>query len=82
MTPETLQDLGFDTTFDELHIKVADPTLDQDGIRAVADEVSTRIQRAGIPVFGSLRARSPAATRPTTCSRASSSCSGSSAPWR
>ena len=53
VTPETLEDLGFDATFDELHIKVADPTLDQDGIRAVADEVSTRIERAGIPVFGS-----------------------------
>jgi putative ABC transport system permease protein len=53
VTPETLEDLGFDTTFDELHIKVADPTLDQDGIRAVADQVSTRIERAGIPVFGS-----------------------------
>ena len=53
VTPETLEDLGFDTSFDELHIKVADATLDQDGIRAVADDVSTRIQRAGIPVFGS-----------------------------
>ena len=53
VTPETLQDLGYDATFDELHIKVADPTLDQDGIRAVAEDVSTRIQRAGIPVFGS-----------------------------
>ena len=53
VTPETLQDLGFDTSFDELRIKVADPTLDQDAIRVVADEVSTRVQRAGIPVFGS-----------------------------
>jgi len=32
---------------------VADPTLDQDAIRVVADDVSTRVQRAGIPVFGS-----------------------------
>ncbi len=53
VTPETLENLGFDATFDELHIKVDDPTLDQDGIRAVVDEVSTRIERAGIPVFGS-----------------------------
>ena len=66
VTPETLEDLGFDTTFDELHIKVADPTLDQDGIRAVAEEVSTRIQRAGIPVFGSYVpvARPPPRQRP------------------
>jgi putative ABC transport system permease protein len=53
VTPETLEDLGFDASFDELRIKVADPTLDQDGIRAIADEVSTRVERAGIPVFGS-----------------------------
>ena len=53
VTPDTLADLGYDTTFDELHVKVADPTLDQDGIRSVVDDVSTRIQRAGIPVFGS-----------------------------
>lgn len=53
VTPETLEDLGFDASFDELRIKVADPTLDQDGIRVIADEVSTRVQRAGIPVFGS-----------------------------
>ena len=54
VTPETLQDLGFDTSFDELRIQVADPTLDQDGIRVVADEViDARLERAGVPVFGS-----------------------------
>jgi putative ABC transport system permease protein len=53
VTPETLQDLGYDMAFDELHVKVADATLDQDGIRAVVDDVSTRIQRAGIAVNGS-----------------------------
>jgi putative ABC transport system permease protein len=52
VTPETLQELGYDDTFDELHLSVADPTLDEAGIRAVADEVANRIQRAGTPVFG------------------------------
>ncbi|HEY8169017.1 MAG TPA: FtsX-like permease family protein [Candidatus Limnocylindrales bacterium] len=53
VTPETLRDLGYDTTFDELRIRVADPTLGQDGIQAVADEVSAKLERAGVPVFGS-----------------------------
>jgi putative ABC transport system permease protein len=51
-TPETLEDLGYDDTFDELRIRVADATLDEAGIREVADEVSRRIERAGVPVFG------------------------------
>ncbi len=53
VTPETLEDLGFGTGFDELRIRVADTTLDQDGVQAVADEVSSRLERAGVRVFGS-----------------------------
>ncbi len=53
VTPETLQDLGYDTTFDELHIKVADPTLDEAGIQAVTDEVAAKLERGGVTVFGS-----------------------------
>jgi putative ABC transport system permease protein len=53
VTPETLQDLGYDTTFDELRIRVADATLDEVGIQAVADEVTAKLERAGVEVFGS-----------------------------
>ena len=53
VTPETLQDLGYDTSFDELRIRVADPTLDQAGIQVVADEVTAKLERAGVRVFGS-----------------------------
>ena len=52
VTPETLEDLGYGTGFDELRIRVADASLDEAGIRAVTDEVSTRIERSGVQVFG------------------------------
>jgi len=54
VAPETLEDLGFDTSFDELRILVADPALDRDGIRAVADRVRDRLERAGYAVVGTV----------------------------
>ena len=53
VTPDTLQDLGYDSTFDELRIRVADPALDEAGIQGVADEVTAKLERAGVQVFGS-----------------------------
>jgi len=52
ITPETLADLGVDDRFDELRILVDDPTLDRDGITAVADDVRGRLERSGAQVFG------------------------------
>jgi putative ABC transport system permease protein len=49
----TLLDLGFDDTFDEVRILVADEGLDRDGITAVADDVRAKLERAGATVFGS-----------------------------
>ena len=50
--PGTLEDMGFDTRFDELRILVDDPGLDRDAIRDVATRVQERVERAGTPVFG------------------------------
>lgn len=50
---ETLLDLGFDDSFDELRILVADQGLDRDGISEVADDVRAKLERAGATVFGS-----------------------------
>jgi putative ABC transport system permease protein len=50
--PETLEDLGYGSSYDELRILVSDTTLDEAGIQAVVDEVSTRLERAGVQVFG------------------------------
>ena len=50
VTFDTLADLGFDDSFDELRIRtdVADPTRAEN--RAIANEVKDRIEQAGSPV--------------------------------
>jgi putative ABC transport system permease protein len=53
VTPDTLEDLGFGQQDDELRIRAADTTLDRDGIRALVEEVSARLQRGGVAVNGS-----------------------------
>ena len=50
VTFDTLQDLGFDDSFDELRILVADPDGTRDQARAVATEVRDRLEKAGAPV--------------------------------
>ena len=60
------QDLGFDTTFDELRIKVADPTLDQDGHPRGRRRGRDALERGGVPGLRQLRAgaRPPPGQRP------------------
>jgi putative ABC transport system permease protein len=53
VTPDTLRDLGYDTTFDELRIRVTDASLDKAGVQVVADQVKAKLERAGVTVFGS-----------------------------
>jgi putative ABC transport system permease protein len=48
---DTLADLGYDTTYDDLRIRVADPTLDRAGIGAAAEVVRTHLERAGVTVY-------------------------------
>jgi putative ABC transport system permease protein len=50
VTRDTLADLGFDDSFDELRIRtaLADPTRADN--RAIANEVKSRIEKAGSPV--------------------------------
>lgn len=50
VTFETLQDLGYDDTFDELRIAVANPDGTRDQARAVAADVKDRLEKAGAPV--------------------------------
>ncbi len=50
VTFETLQDLGFDDSFDQLRIRVAHPDGTRDQARAVAKEVRDRVEKAGSPV--------------------------------
>ncbi len=50
ITFDTLTDLGYDATYDDLRIRVSDPTLDRAGIGVVADDVRTRLERAGVAV--------------------------------
>lgn len=49
--PATLEDMGFDTRFDELRLLVDDPTLDREGIRDIANTVKDRVERAGTLVL-------------------------------
>ena len=76
VTFETLADLGFDDTFDELRILVDDPTLDRDGIRALTDDVRDRIEATG-PArrFALVQCRRPASTRRNDLLQGSSSSS-------
>src|SRR5919198_2969586 len=53
VTPETLARLGFDDGYDELRLLVADRSLDRDGVRAVVDDVTRRLESGGTKVFGS-----------------------------
>ncbi|MDQ1323412.1 MAG: putative transport system permease protein [Chloroflexota bacterium] len=50
VTFETLDDLGFDDSFDELRILVANPDGTRAQARAVAGEVRDRLEKAGAPV--------------------------------
>ena len=50
VTFETLGDLGWNDSFDELRIRVDDPTASRADIRAIADDVRLRVERAGYPV--------------------------------
>ncbi len=47
---ETLADLGFDDSFDELRIRVDDPDATRDEVRAVATAVRDRLDKAGADV--------------------------------
>jgi putative ABC transport system permease protein len=51
ITFDTLADLGYGTAYDELRILVADPTLDREEIRGVAETVRERLERAGVTVL-------------------------------
>ena len=70
---DTLADLGFDDSFDELRIRVANPDGTRDQARAVAADVRDRLEKAGRR--GGVRAgrRRPASTRPRTSSTRCSS---------
>ena len=50
VTFETLVDLGWDDSFDEMRIRVADESLDRAGVRTIADRVRQRIERAGAAI--------------------------------
>ena len=50
VTFETLQDLGWEESFNELRIRVDDPSPTRAGVQAIADEVRLRVERAGLPV--------------------------------
>jgi putative ABC transport system permease protein len=50
VTFDTLADLGFDDSFNEMRILVADPDGTRDQARTVAGEVRDRLERAGAPV--------------------------------
>jgi putative ABC transport system permease protein len=50
VTFDTLKDLGFDDSFDELRIRVAHPDGTRDQARSVAREVRDRVEKAGAPV--------------------------------
>lgn len=51
VTFDTLADLGFDDSFDQLRIRVANPDGTRDQARAVAREVRDRVEKAGAPVY-------------------------------
>jgi putative ABC transport system permease protein len=50
VTRETLADLGWPATYNELRIRTDDTIADREGARSVADAVRQRIERAGTPV--------------------------------
>ena len=50
VTFDTLKDLGFDDSFDQLRIRVANPDGTRNQARAVAAEVRDRVEKAGSPV--------------------------------
>jgi len=50
VTFETLVDLGWDDSYDELRILVADESLDRAGVREIADSVRQRIERSGTAI--------------------------------
>ena len=51
ITFETLDDLGYGTAYDELRILADDPTLTRDEIRALAETVRERMEKAGATVI-------------------------------
>ena len=50
VTRETLVDLGWPATFNELRIRTTPDVTGRAGVQAVADEVRQRLERAGAPV--------------------------------
>jgi putative ABC transport system permease protein len=50
VTQETLVDLGWPATFNELRIRVAADVADREAVREIADDVRQRLERAGAPV--------------------------------
>jgi putative ABC transport system permease protein len=50
ITFDTLADLGYGTAYDEMRILVADPSPTRDEVRAMAERVRERMERAGVPV--------------------------------
>lgn len=51
VTFDTLAQLGYPTSYDELRILAADPTLDRAAIRTLAETVRQRLERAGVTVI-------------------------------
>lgn len=47
----TLADLGYGTAYDDLRILVADPAATRDEVRATAETVRSRMERAGTPAL-------------------------------
>ena len=57
VTRETLTDLGWPDTYNELRLRTTPDVVDSTGVQAVADAVRQRIERAGTPVTSVLIAR-------------------------
>ena len=50
VTQETLVDLGWPATFNELRIRTTSDVTDREAVRRIADDVRQRLERAGTPV--------------------------------
>ena len=77
VTFDTLEDLGWDDSFNEVRIRLDDPAATVAQAAAIADDVRLRVEKAGVPVTFSL-VPSPASILPTSCSRRCSWCSAGS----
>jgi len=50
VTFDTLADLGYGRAYDELRFRVSDPGLGRDQVRAIAEQVRARMERAGATI--------------------------------